>query len=175
MKNKIFLTILLQLTTYVVCAQVPVVPTDTDTESRYMDNKGTITELSFTNTTIGYVFAAGHMNGAGPNPGTTLYALNCTITRTNTGRYTVAFPGANPHPSGNNYPITFGGRVNSANNARDARDVQVVQGSQSATGFNVIVTTGDNGTGADPYVDDHWYFSVPATIRVITDVELVVD
>jgi len=51
--NTIVLSILLQLSCYVVCAQVPVVPGPTTATTKYIDNKGTITNLTFTNTTIG--------------------------------------------------------------------------------------------------------------------------
>ena len=128
--------------------------------------------ISFTKETIGYIFAALHHSGANGN-GAILYQINNSVTgssrttRTNTGRYNVRF--STPHPNGANYPISLGVRVDGN---RDGRIIQVVDGTQNANGFNVVILTGDNGTAADPYVDSHWYFNVSATKEVITNISV---
>ncbi|MDV7188534.1 hypothetical protein R3X25_14685, partial [Lutibacter sp. TH_r2] len=118
--------------------------------------------LDVTKETIGYVFAAAHTLGDGTNS----FNINCSVSRTATGRYTVAFTTA--HPNGAEYDITFGTQINSG---RDSRIVSVLE--QRADGFDVVVVTGDNGTTADTYVDEVWYFNTSATKDVVTGVELV--
>jgi hypothetical protein len=119
--------------------------------------------LMVTKETIGYVFAAAHTLGNGTNS----FNINCSVNRTATGRYTVTFTTA--HPNGANYDITFGAQVDGN---RDSRIVSVVQGTQTANGFDLILVTGDNGTTADTYVDEVWYFNTSATKEVVTDVTL---
>ncbi|SFJ58442.1 hypothetical protein, partial [Olleya namhaensis] len=112
--------------------------------------------------TIGIVFAAAHTQANGTNS----FNINCSVTRTGVGRYTVAF--ATAHPNGVNYDIAFGVQEDAVN--RDSRLASVVTGTQTANGFQVMVATGDNGVTADVLVDEVWYFNTSATKEVITDV-----
>ena len=120
--------------------------------------------LTLTKETIGIVFAAAHTQANGTNS----FNINCSITRTATGRYTVAF--TTPHPNGTNYDIAFGVQEDDVN--RDSRLASVVTGTQTANGFQVMIATGDNGVTADILVDEVWYFNTSATKEVITDVTL---
>ncbi|PKG50663.1 collagen-like protein, partial [Olleya sp. 1-3] len=112
--------------------------------------------------TIGIVFAAAHTQANGTNS----FNINSSVTRTATGRYTVAF--TTPHPNGANYDIALGVQEDDVN--RDSRLASVVTGTQTANGFQVMIATGDNGTTADILVDEVWYFNTSATKEVITDV-----
>ena len=161
-------SLLIFLSSHSIKGQVPAIPAPSTTTTRSIDNKGSITRLTFTHTTIGYIFASAHIDGVGSGQGTAPYALNSTVTRTSTGRYTIEF--LVDHPSGNDYPITLGVQEDSVN--RDGRIIQVVAGSQNASGFSVIIFVGDNGDDPDTEVDEDWYFSVPATMSVITNVEV---
>jgi hypothetical protein len=118
--------------------------------------------LTVTKETIGYVFSAAHTQGSGAN----LFNINSSVSRTATGRYTVTLSSA--HPNGVNYDITLGVQEDTGN--RDGRIIQVVAGSQTATGFQVMILTGDNGGTADGIVDENWYFSVSDTKEVVTDI-----
>ncbi|SDX51666.1 hypothetical protein SAMN05444411_106120 [Lutibacter oricola] len=122
--------------------------------------------LTIEKETIGYVFAAAQIQGNGTN----LFKIGCSVSRTAVGRYTVTFD--NAHPNGAAYDISFGAQVENANNRRDSRIVSVETGSQTANGFNVLVLTGDNGTTADVFVDEVWYFNTSATKEVVVDVKL---
>ena len=155
-------SLLIFISSHSIKGQVPAIPVPYTTTTRSIDNKGSITRLTFTHTTIGYIFASAHIGYQGTAP----YALNSTVTRTSTGRYTIDFTVA--HPSGNNYPITLGVQEDSGN--RDGRIIQVVAGTQNASGFDIMILVGDNSTDADTLVDEDWYFSVPATMSVITNV-----
>ena len=103
------------------------------------------------------------------NNGTTQSdSRNATITRTGTGRWTVLFSA--PHPDGANYHPSVTSYEDVTN--RDARDIQVVEGSQTANGFDIQITTGDNGTGADTPVDTPWSFGVDAPVQVLQSVTI---
>lgn len=113
--------------------------------------------------TIGYVFAAGLTQG---NNGNNLFNINSSVTNTANGQYTVTFNTA--HPNGANYSIVLGVEEDDTN--RDARIIQVIDGSQTANGFSVMILTGDNGGTADPLVEENWSFQVAAEITVVTNV-----
>lgn len=93
---------------------------------------------------------------------------NTTLTRTNVGRWTVALSPA--HPDGVNYHPTI--TAEEQGNLRDTPDITVVQGTKTANGFNIQITTGDNGDGADVYVDTPFTIGVCAPTSVVTDVIL---
>ena len=92
--------------------------------------------------------------------------FNSTITRTAIGQYTVTFGQA--HPDGSDYAVTFGQDEAAA---RDVPKVSIVDGTRTANGFDVIVTTDDNGAGADIYTDDIWSFHVSIDQTVVTDIQ----
>ncbi len=121
--------------------------------------------LNVTKETIGYIFAASHVNWDGLNNGYNINVTDASITRTDPGRYSVLF--TSPHPNGYYYDITFGYK---GNTDRDGRNIQVLN--QDADGFTIEITTGDNGGTADTYVDSTWYFNVTSTKEVITNVSL---
>lgn len=100
---------------------------------------------------------------------TQLAARNATITRTAAGQWTVAL--ATAHPDGVNYHVSLTAEEQSAN--RDTPDITVVQGTQTATGFQIQITTGDNGTSADAYIDTPWSFGIDAPVTVLEDVTIV--
>lgn len=100
------------------------------------------------------------------NTGVSTYTFGCTVTNTALGRWTVSFN--SPHPAGADYPIAFGQRESGV--ARDVPKVSVVDGTQTANGFNVQVTTDDNGGAADSYSNDSWYFIVMAQKTIVTSV-----
>ena len=159
---------------------------------RVIDNKGTIKKIHIVSTdpgnliqtgtdggtylppnfldlivkkeTIGYTFSAGFTQG---NNGTNLFNINSTVTRTSAGQYSIVFD--EPHPNGSNYPIVLGVEEDTGN--RDGRIIQVVDNSQTANGFRVMILTGDNGGTADAIVDENWSFEVTATITVVTDID----
>ncbi|WP_111709248.1 hypothetical protein [Lutibacter citreus] len=127
---------------------------------------GTSPKIEFKKETIGYVFAAAQVQANGDNS----FNINCKVSKTETGRFTVEF--GVKHPNGANYDITFGAQVEDANNRRDSRIVSVVAGTQTAKGFDVIILTGDNGTTADVLVDEVWSFNTSATKEIITDIQV---
>ena len=91
-----------------------------------------------------------------------------TITRTAQGQWNVVFAAA--HPDGAAYHPSLTPEEQSAN--RDSVDIQVVQGSQTANGFKVMLTTGDNGGGEDTYVDSPWSMAVTCPIEVVTGIKV---
>ena len=91
---------------------------------------------------------------------------NTTLTRTALGRWDVTF--TNPHPDGVEYHPTITAEEQSAN--RDTPDITVVQGTITANGFSIQITTGDNGGGADVYVDTPFSLGVSAPVTVVTGV-----
>ncbi|MDB4461520.1 hypothetical protein N9043_01070 [bacterium] len=97
---------------------------------------------------------------------TTVIARNSSISKISTGRYRVVFDDA--HPDGLNYEVLFG---NTVDGNRDGRDIQVIDGTQTATGFDVWTTVGDNGTAADGVANTDWSYSVPMeeVVRQIVD------
>lgn len=110
--------------------------------------------LTTTSEVRGYTWAAGFISNAGAtlqgvgNHGSSSQILG--------GRYQVNFGSA--HPNGANYAVVFGGEEDAAN--RDSRDIHLIEGSRTATGFQVMITTGDNGGGADTYVNEDFSYSV---------------
>ncbi len=120
--------------------------------------------LSVTKEIIGYVFSAGKTTSSGTNS----FNINSSVSRTATGRFSVSFTTA--HPNGSDYDIALGVEEDSTN--RDGRIIQVVEGSQTANGFDIMILVGDNGGTADTYVDETWFFNVSATKEVVTDVSL---
>lgn len=101
--------------------------------------------------------------GRSSNGTTQLFARNATMTRTAAGRWTVVLSPA--HPDGVNYAPKVVAEEQS--NTRDTPDITVVQGSISATGFQIQITTGDNGGVADTYVDTPWTWSVNSPVTLI--------
>ena len=89
---------------------------------------------------------------------------NLEMRRTAAGQWQVRFP--SPHPDGVAYFAGFTAHEEEAN--RDAPDITIVQGSKNANGFDLQITTGDNGTGADPYVDTPFDVKVNGPITVLT-------
>ncbi|PCH75437.1 MAG: hypothetical protein COB98_08945 [Flavobacteriaceae bacterium] len=128
-------------------------------------SNGTTPTLNVTKETIGYVFAASYVYFDGWNNGLNINVTDASIVKTNTGRYSVTF--TSPHPNGEYYVITFGYK---GDNQRDGRIIQVRN--QTSNGFTIDIITGDNTAGPDTYVDSIWYFSVPATKEVVTNVTL---
>lgn len=100
--------------------------------------------------------------------GTTVqHAVNSTMTRTAVGRWQVRFTGGT-HPNGESYTPSVTAEEQSAN--RDTPDITIVQGTQNASGFDIQITTGDNGGAADGYVDTPWSWGVESPLSVVTDV-----
>ena len=93
---------------------------------------------------------------------------NATITRTALGRWDVVL--ATAHPDGVNYHPSLTTEEQSAN--RDMPDISVVQGSVTANGFSIQITTGDNGGTADGYVDTPWSLGIDSPCTVVTGVSL---
>lgn len=91
---------------------------------------------------------------------------NITMTRTAGGRWTVAF--ATAHPDGVNYHVSLTAEEQS--NLRDTPDMTIVQGSKTANGFSIQITTGDNGGTADSYIDTPFTVSIAAPVTVVTGV-----
>ncbi len=104
-------------------------------------------------------YAARSANGA-----TQSFSRDATITRTAQGRWRVVF--AADHPDGVDYHPSLSVEEQADN--RDGVDIQIVQGSQTENGFEVMLTTGDNGGSADTYVDAPWSFEVTAPVTVVT-------
>lgn len=147
-----------------VVEKKPLLAAETDNELTLGVNGGIYLEpLTVTTQTIGYTFAAGLTQG---NNGNNLFNINSSVTNTANGRYTVTFD--TPHPNGANYSIVLGVEEDTGN--RDGRIIQVVDNSQTANGFQVMILTGDNGTTADGFVEENWSFQVAATLSVVTNV-----
>jgi hypothetical protein len=85
--------------------------------------------------------------------GIALRITGATVTRTNTGQYTVTLNNARTTA---NYIIQLS-VLQSVNN-RD--DINTSITGQTTTAFTVAVHEGDNGTGADTYRDRVWHFTV---------------
>ena len=103
--------------------------------------------------------------------GTTVQHVdNATMTRTGVGRWQVRFTGGT-HPNGESYTPHLTAEEQLAN--RDGVMPQIVQGTQNASGFDVMLLTGDNGTAADFLVDSPWSWGVEAPINVVTNVTIV--
>ncbi|MFV0564249.1 MAG: hypothetical protein ACK5NB_00290 [Flavobacteriaceae bacterium] len=132
-----------------------------------LSNEGVVGKggsFTITKETIGYVFSSAYIAGSGTN----LFTNNATVTRNSTGRYTVTF--TNAHPNGVNYDVVFG--THESFSSRDTKDATVIEGSQTANGFEVYVSTGDNGATADVLRDANWSFQVSGTKEVITNIQM---
>ncbi len=123
---------------------------------------GTTPELTITKKEIGYVFASAYTLKNGTNA----YNINCSVARLGLGRYRVTF--ATPHPNGANYDVVLSTDENGTN--RDGNLPHVVEGTRTATSFDIYIGTGDNGTTADVLIDENWSFQVSDTMEVITDI-----
>lgn len=99
---------------------------------------------------------------AGASGTAQLWSRNMTIARLGVGRWRATF--TNPHPDGVNYHPTL--TVSEPLNRRDARDIQVVDGTKAATGFDYMITTGDNGGAADALQDNPHSVGVTAPVSV---------
>jgi hypothetical protein len=93
---------------------------------------------------------------------------NMTITRTAVGRWTVSL--AIAHPEGINYHPSVQVEEQSAN--RDGIFAHIVQGSLTATGFNLELYTGDNGGTEDVYVDTPFTIGIDSPVTVIANVRI---
>jgi hypothetical protein len=93
---------------------------------------------------------------------TSSFNRNTSLVRTAVGRWTVTL--TPPHPDGTDYVICATTEEQSGN--RDTPDVTAVQGTITANGFDLQITTGDNGGTADVYVDSPLMVSVCAPITV---------
>ena len=112
---------------------------------------------------IGIDLASGFVLGDG-----TAQVINgATVTRADVGRYDITLD--TPLPNGN-YEVFTQAHEEDDNANRDGVDSLVVQGSQSGAGFRIMCTTGDNGGGADPYVDAPFSFEVNARLNVVVNV-----
>ena len=101
--------------------------------------------------------------------GTTSPAANnrqMTMTRTALGQWDVVLNPA--HPDGVDYHASITAEEQSAN--RDTPDITIVQGSQTANGFSLQITTGDNGGAVDSYVDTPFTIGIDAPVQVVTGV-----
>lgn len=112
-------------------------------------------------TTIYAEFAAGRSD----TNTNVAFTRSATMTRTNSGRWTIAFDAS--HPDGEDYVVCTTAEEESGN--RDTPDITVVQGSMTANGFDLQIVTGDNGGTADVYVDTPFQWSVSGPIVVLTN------
>ncbi len=101
--------------------------------------------------------------------GTQLWERNSTVTRLGEGRYRVVFNTV--HPDGVEYHISVSGREDIVN--RDNPKVTVVEGTKTASGFDIMVTVDDNGTGADIFEDNPWTFGVRWPCQVVENAVLI--
>lgn len=92
-----------------------------------------------------------------------------SISRTAVGRWNVTL--SPPHPDGLNYHPSFTAEEQSSN--RDTPDITIVQGTRSSSGFEIQITTGDNGGAADVYIDTPFSIGINSPITVLTGVLLV--
>ncbi len=95
-------------------------------------------------------------------PGVLPAVRNITLTQTGVGQWDVVF--ATPHPDGIAYHPSL--TTEEESNLRDTPDITVVQGSKTPLGFQIQITTGDNGGGADIYVDAPFSIGVDAPVTV---------
>lgn len=106
-------------------------------------------------------FAAVNSNGT---------TFNATVTNTSLGQYSITFN--SPHPDGANFIWSSGG---AEDGNRDNPKVTLVEGTQSATGVDVMVTVDDNGAAADSYNDSNFSFIVYYEKEIITSAETTCD
>ena len=93
---------------------------------------------------------------------------NMDLDRTGTGLWTVTI--TPPHPDGVDYHPSI--QVEEQANNRDAVDAHVIQGTQTANGFDMMLTTGDNGTGADTLVNTPFTIGIDSPVTVVVGVAL---
>lgn len=90
--------------------------------------------------------------------GTILSSVGVTsVTQDGTGQYTVNLTVPQDDL---NYVVMLSKEEGTL---RDALHIDVLEGSKGLNSFQVLITEGDNGTGANTYVDRNWYFSIPCT------------
>ena len=118
--------------------------------------------ITTTTQEIGYLYAAGFIQGNGANS----FVNGATVVRNGVGQYTVTFD--TPHPNGANYAVNLTSHEDGA--ARDSPYIHVVDGTQTAAGFDVYIATGDNGGTADVLNDTPWSFHVHHLVTVVTGV-----
>lgn len=115
------------------------------------------------------IYSACYEGGANGTGGSGLWARNATITPINppgfatSGLYNVVFD--SPHPDGDEYHISLSGGESGV--TRDNPKVTWVRGTKTENGFQVMVTTDDNGGSADDYNNSEWSFSVNCPVEVI--------
>ena len=88
------------------------------------------------------------------------------MTRTEVGKWDIVINP--PHPNGVNYHPSITAEEEDAN--KDVPDITVIQGSQTANGFSINITTGDNGAASDTLVDAPFTVGISAPVTVITGV-----
>lgn len=106
-------------------------------------------------------YAAGTADGL-----TQSWNRNLFLTRTAVGQWNVTLLGA--HPDGANYHVTITAEEQAGD--RDTPDITIVQGTKTAAGFQIQITTGDNGGGADAYVDTPFTIGISSPRNVVTSV-----
>jgi hypothetical protein len=106
------------------------------------------------------VYAAGEISEAAVDE----YDFNSETTRNSVGVYTVVFD--TPHPQGNDYVILNSVQSDEPNN--DQRKIGFFN--KTATGFQIRITVDDNGTAADPEVDEKFDWAVLDECDFITEV-----
>lgn len=88
-----------------------------------------------------------------------------TVARSSTGVWTATL--ATAHPDGVDYHPSIQVEEQDGAGNRDGIDPHIIQGSVSATGFKFMLTTGDNGTGADGYVDTPFTIGIDSPVTVL--------
>ena len=126
-------------------------------------------EIQTITNTFTTIYQEQYAGGARGLLGTSIWTRNATITQLSEGLFEVEF--AIPHPDSTAYHISYEGIESETD--RDNPKITTVDGSKSATGFQVMITVDDNGIAADVYEDNPWSFSVDAPIDVITNLSLI--
>lgn len=103
-----------------------------------------------------------YYRGRSANGTTVDFVENATMTRTAAGQWQIRFAGN--HPYGDEYTVTT--QAEEQGNLRDTPDITTVQGTQNNAGFDIQITTGDNGGTADGFVDTPWSWSVERGIEI---------
>lgn len=104
--------------------------------------------------------------GRSTNGTTQSFASNSSMIRTGVGQWTVNF--TTTHPEGVNYTPHL--VTEEQGTIRDTPYITVVQGSQTANGFQIQIVEGDNGGAADAYTDAPWSYGVEAPIAALVGV-----
>lgn len=94
---------------------------------------------------------------------------NINLVNNGPGQWTVNL--TTPHPDGVNYHPSI--TVEEQDSNRDSVIPQIVQGSQTASSFDLMLLTGDNGGNADGYVISPFSISISSPISVIETVTLL--